>query len=100
MVGDGDGEPEVPLGAVPPLPNPLVVATLDAMQDLTALAVLKVFWEIRMTAAAEHEEHREILRLSRTGKADETERLMHEPHQLHSLERIAATSRRTAPSAC
>lgn len=72
-----------------PCSNPLVVSTLDAMQDLTALATLNVFWEIRMTAGAEHEEHREMLRLAEAGKADETARLMHS-HISHSLERIAA----------
>jgi DNA-binding GntR family transcriptional regulator len=68
--------------------NPLVVATLDAMQDLTALATLNVLWEIRMTAGTEHEEHLEMVRLARAGAAEEAARLMHS-HISHSLERIA-----------
>jgi len=67
--------------------NPLVVSTLDALQDLTALAVLQIFWEMSPTAAAEHEEHGAILRAVTAGDADGAERLMRE-HIAASIERV------------
>ena len=67
--------------------NPLVVSTLDALQDLTALAVLQIFWEMSPTAAAEHEEHGAILRAVAAGDADGAEQLMRE-HITASIERV------------
>lgn len=70
--------------------NPLVVSTLDALQDLTALAVLQIFWEMSPTAAAEHDEHGAILQAVATGDAEESERLMRE-HITASIERVRAS---------
>ncbi|MGH3359031.1 MAG: FCD domain-containing protein, partial [Nocardioidaceae bacterium] len=70
-------------------PNPMVVATLDAMQDLTALATLSVFWEISPTAAPEHEEHRETLRLANAGEADAAADVMR-IHISKSIQRVDA----------
>lgn len=71
-------------------PNPMVVATLDAMQDLTALATLSVFWEISPTAAPEHEEHRETLRLAKAGEADAAAEVMR-VHISKSIARVDAS---------
>lgn len=70
-------------------PNPMVVATLDAMQDLTALATLSVFWEISPTAGPEHAEHRETLRLAEAGDADAAAEVMR-THISRSIERVGA----------
>jgi DNA-binding GntR family transcriptional regulator len=70
--------------------NPLVVSTLDALQDLTALAVLQVYWEISPTAATEHDEHGAILQAVTTGDAEGAERLMRE-HINASIVRVRAS---------
>ena len=70
-------------------PNPMVVATLDAMQDLTALATLSVFWEISPTAGPEHEEHRETLRLAKAGQAEAAAEVMR-THISKSIARVDA----------
>ncbi|MGV9796760.1 GntR family transcriptional regulator [Mycobacterium sp. NPDC003449] len=70
--------------------NPLVVSTLDALQDLTALAVLQIFWEMSPTAAAEHEEHGAILRAVTAGDAEGAERLLRE-HINASIDRVRAS---------
>lgn len=68
-------------------PNPMVVETLDAMQDLTALAILSIFWELSPTAGPEHEEHLETLRLAKAGDADGAAETMR-THINRSIERI------------
>jgi DNA-binding GntR family transcriptional regulator len=70
-------------------PNPMVVATLDELQDLTALATLHVFWEISPTAADEHAEHGAILERVTTGDAEGAEQLMR-THISASLDRLPA----------
>lgn len=76
--------------------NPMVVATLDGLQDLTALATLQVFWEISPTAAMEHDEHGAILRAVMSGDGDGAERLMRE-HISASLDRVRALSENDPP---
>ena len=71
--------------------NPMVVSTLDGLQDLTALATLQVFWEISPTAEAEHYEHGAILRAVTTGAADDAERLMR-AHISASVDRVKTFS--------
>jgi DNA-binding GntR family transcriptional regulator len=70
--------------------NPMVVSTLDGLQDLTALAVMQIFWEMSPTAAAEHDEHGAILRAVAAGDVDGAERLMRE-HITASIERVRET---------
>lgn len=67
--------------------NHLVVATLDSLQDLTALATMSVFWELSPTWAPENEEHHGILRAALAGDADEAEHLMY-THIERSLKRV------------
>lgn len=68
-------------------PNDLVVDTLDRLQDLAALAVFQVFWEISPTWREEMEEHREILAAAAARDSDTVQRLMHEHIDL-SLRRL------------
>jgi DNA-binding GntR family transcriptional regulator len=78
--------------------NPMVISTLDGLQDLTALATLQVFWEISPTAAMEHDEHGAILRAVATGDDDGAETLMRE-HISASLERLRTQPDDGAPVA-
>jgi DNA-binding GntR family transcriptional regulator len=69
--------------------NRMVVATLDRLQDLTALATLGVFWQVSPTWHEEQDEHRDILQAAVDRKAPVAERLMHK-HIRRSLDRIAS----------
>lgn len=70
--------------------NQLVVATLDGLQDLTALATVGVLWEAWPTWRAERDEHREILRASLDCDAERAEMLMR-AHIERSIARLRAT---------
>jgi len=64
--------------------NPLVVRSLDALQDLTALATATVVWQKWGSAAVEHDEHRAILTTALSGDQDEAGSLIEE-HIWHSI---------------
>jgi DNA-binding GntR family transcriptional regulator len=57
-------------------PNPLVVATLDSLQDLTALGTTSLLWEQWPTWRDEMAEHRVILDAVQEGDAKAAERLV------------------------
>jgi DNA-binding GntR family transcriptional regulator len=68
--------------------NRLIVATLDGLQDLTALAALSVFWEIAPTWKAESVQHHDIYEAAINGRADEAGDLMRK-HIERSLVRLS-----------
>ncbi|MFC7404380.1 GntR family transcriptional regulator [Georgenia alba] len=59
-------------------PNPLIVESLDRLQDLTALATVSVVWDDQKMTSQEQSEHRRLLELAVAGSADEGEQLMHD----------------------
>lgn len=67
--------------------NRLVVAQLDAGQDLAALGAVAVLWARRPSWRDEHAEHHEILAAARDGAADLAERLVRR-HVRQSLQRM------------
>ena len=69
-------------------PNRMIIATLDAMQDLTAMATMK-HWAANATAGPEHEQHRETLRLGLAGEAEAAAEVMRR-HIEETLQRVVA----------
>lgn len=67
--------------------NRLVVAQLDAGQDLAALGAVAVLWARRPSWREEHAEHHEILAAARDGAADLAERLVRR-HVRQSLQKL------------
>jgi DNA-binding GntR family transcriptional regulator len=67
--------------------NRLVVAQLDAVQELVALGAVAVLWARRPSWREEHAEHHEILAAARDGAAELAERLVRR-HVRHSLQRL------------
>ncbi len=70
--------------------NGLVVASLDGLQDLTALATIGVLWENWPTWRTECDEHQEILRAALESDAERAEMLMR-AHIERSIARLRAT---------
>ena len=70
--------------------NGLVVATLDGLQDLTALATIGVLWENWPTWRTECDEHQEILRAALDADAERAELLMR-AHIERSIARLRST---------
>ena len=70
--------------------NRFVVATLDGLQDLTALATIGVLWENWPTWRAEYDEHQEILQAALESDAERAEMLMR-AHIERSIARLRAT---------
>jgi DNA-binding GntR family transcriptional regulator len=68
--------------------NPLVVAQLDALQELAALGAVAMIWPQGATWRTEHAEHNELLDAVATGAADQAERLTRR-HIRQSLQRLA-----------
>jgi DNA-binding GntR family transcriptional regulator len=68
--------------------NPLVVAQLDALQELAALGAVAMLWPRRATWRTEHAEHAEILDAVAAGAADRAERLTRR-HIRQSVQRLA-----------
>jgi DNA-binding GntR family transcriptional regulator len=68
--------------------NPLVVAQLDALQELAALGAVAMLWPQRATWRTEHAEHAEILDAVAAGAADRAERLTRR-HVRQSVQRLA-----------
>lgn len=58
--------------------NPLIVESLDRLQDLTALATVAVVWSESKMTSREGEDHRALLEAARGGDAELGERLMRE----------------------
>nr|WP_272902427.1 GntR family transcriptional regulator [Brevibacterium daeguense] len=81
--------------------NPLIVRSLDGLQDLTALATATVVWQNWGSADLEHDEHREILRTALSGNQDEAGSLL-EAHIRRSItsarEHLAAADDSTGSS--
>jgi DNA-binding GntR family transcriptional regulator len=69
--------------------NRLVVAALDQLQDMTALATLNVVWDLGPTWKPENKEHTGILRAARAADPDKAEQLM-KRHIERSLGRLKA----------
>jgi DNA-binding GntR family transcriptional regulator len=67
--------------------NRLVVAQLDAVQELAALGAVAVLWARRPSWREEHAEHHEILAAAQDGAADLAERLVRR-HIRQSLQRL------------
>jgi DNA-binding GntR family transcriptional regulator len=68
--------------------NPLVVAQLDALQELAALGAVAMLWPLRASWRTEHTEHAELLDAVATGAADRAERLARR-HIRQSVQRLA-----------
>lgn len=58
--------------------NPLIVESLDRLQDLTALATVAVVWSESKMTSGEREDHRELLEIASAGDAVRGEALMRE----------------------
>lgn len=58
--------------------NPLIVESLDRLQDLTALATVAVVWSDSKMTSGEREDHRELLEFAVSGDAVRGETLMRE----------------------
>jgi DNA-binding GntR family transcriptional regulator len=68
--------------------NTLVIAQLDALQELTALGAVALIWTREHTYRAEHADHEEILEAVDAGAADRAERLTRR-HIRQSVQRLA-----------
>jgi DNA-binding GntR family transcriptional regulator len=69
-------------------PNPLVVRTLDDLQDLTALGTVSLLWEHWPTWRDEVQEHRDVLTAVEERRAADAEELLR-AHIQRSITRLA-----------
>jgi DNA-binding GntR family transcriptional regulator len=68
--------------------NQLVIAQLDAVQELSALGAVALIWAREPTYRTEHTDHEEILDALKAGAADRAERLTRR-HIRQSVQRLA-----------